>query len=138
MERKWILSGKGPIIIKILRIIAALGWIAFFIYNLYLVKFLGNEYNKDPSNFIFFDDEQHRVEYKASLNYRSFAASGWVDDASLISQCRPMIYVNDFYFNRLAPIINWFYLLIVLTIAINIPFAEWINLNLKLKRLQKN
>ncbi|KKM21199.1 hypothetical protein LCGC14_1637810, partial [marine sediment metagenome] len=85
-----------------LRIIVIIGWLAFFFYNLYLVRFMGQEYIADQSNFVFFDDEQHRTAYKSTLNYQ---ASDWVDDASLISDCKPMIYFNDFYFDKINPFV---------------------------------
>ena len=133
MEGKRILAGKGPIIIKILRILVALGWLAFFIYNLYLVRFLGNEYIKDPSNFVFFNDEQQRIEYK--MYDESVMGSEWIDRASTLDQCRPMIYFNDFYFDKLDPIWNWIYLLIILTIAIRIPYAEWMQMKSKIEKI---
>ncbi len=115
-----------------LKILVAAGWIAFFFYNLYLIRFLGNEYTEDPSNFVFFEDEEQRAEYKKQLLYQP---SAWVDDASLMNQCRPMIYFNDFYFDKLDPVFHWMLLLIVLTIAIKIPYAEWMQMKSKVEKI---
>ena len=133
MEGREILAGKGPIIIKILRIFVALGWIAFVLYNLHLVKSLGQDYTRDPSDFVFFNSSDHREAYRSTQVY----SSAWIDEASLMDQCKPMIYFNDFYFDKIDPIINWMFLLIVLTIAIRIPVSEWKMFRSKLKKISE-
>ena len=131
------MAGKGPIIIMILRILVALGWLAFFIYNFYLWKLLVNDYGEDPSSFVFFESEQDRTAYKENslaLNPANYFNTDWIDRAALVDQCRPMIYFKDFYFNKIDPIVSLMFLLVVLTIAIKIPINEWIAAKTKIKK----
>ncbi|HEC66671.1 hypothetical protein LCGC14_1849320 [marine sediment metagenome] len=113
-----------------LRILVIIGWLTFFFYNLHVVRFLGQEYNKDPSNFVFFDSEQHRESYKTTIIF----PKPWIDEASLIGQCKPAVYMNDFYFSKIDPILRWVFLLIILTIAIRIPPEEWVAMKDKINK----
>ncbi len=120
-----------------LKILIAIGWVAFFIYNLSMVRFVGNEYNKDPSNFVFFDDQQHKEAYKQTYSQSPIGPPAWIDEASLTTQCKPAVYMNDFYFNKIDPVVRWMFLLIILTIAIRIPFPEWRQMNTDLQKLSE-
>lgn len=116
-----------------LRILVIIGWVGFFFYNLYIVKFLGSEYNNDPSNFVFFEDEENRQAYRASLNV--YADASWIDQASLVNECKPVIYFNDFYFEKIDPFIKLVMVLILLTLIIRIDFDEWKNIIKKFKKV---
>ncbi len=108
----------------LLKIVVLIGWITFFIYNIAIVRQLGQDYNNNPADFVFFDDEQHRTAYKESITpniYRNL----WIDEASLVTDCKPMIYVNNFYMNKIDPLIKGVLVLIIMTIFISIPFGDW-------------
>ncbi len=117
-----------------LRIIIVLGWIAFFVYNLYMIRFLGQEYQRDPSNFVFFDNAQDREAYKTTIPYGN---SDWIKETSLVGQCKPMIYFNDLYFNKIAPFIKLAGLLVLLTLISRIRPGEWISLGKKIEKFSE-
>jgi len=109
-------------IIKILRLFVIIGWLAFFVYDLYLVRYLGNQYYKDPSNFIMFDDEQHRQAYKSRPSFN--LKDEWIDQASLRKDCRPLDFINDFYFDKVDRFIKLSCLLLLLTLISRLDPAE--------------
>ena len=120
-----VLEVKGPILLKIARILLILGWITFLFWNVYLWKYTVNEYNDDQSNFVFFEDEQDRDTYRASrLLINPFYDPAWISRASLVGQCRPMIWFKDFYLQKVRPFIYFSVALILLTLILRIPFAE--------------
>ncbi len=119
---------------KVLKIIVFAGWILFFMWNLKLAKYFGTEYNKDPSNFVFFENEMDRQAYKTNIYQGNLQ---WVDQASLIDQCKPMVWFNDFYFEKIDPLVTYFAVLILLTLISRIDpkeaidsfdkFADWMD-----------
>ena len=117
-----------------IKIALIIGWSAFLVYNLYLIRLLGNEYNKDPSNFVFFEDEMQRQAYTTNILYQN---SNWIQEASLVNECKPMIYFKDFYFNKIDPFVRWSGLLILLTLISNIPIGEWRSLRKKINIIDK-
>lgn len=122
MKGSEIFRGKGHIVWKILKIFVFIGWLAFLLYVLYIIRLMGSEYAADPSNFVFFEDEQQRVAYRSTLLYGN---QDWVEQASLIDQCKPLVYLNDFYFSRIDLFIRLTMLLILLTLITKIDLAEW-------------
>ena len=121
---------------NILRIIVLIGWISFLFYSLYLVRYLGNDYIRDPSNFVFFNDEQHREAYyivDSTLVYNT----DWISKASLIDQCRPMIYINDFYFNKVDLFVKLSALLILLTLFLKTDPREWRDMGKKIEKFSE-
>lgn len=135
MKEKRNPAGKGPILYNVLRIIVVLGWLAFFFYNLYLVRLLGNNYIDDPSDFILFESEAQREAYRKQMSYTPGYNSDWIDEAALVQQCKPMIYFKDFYFKRIDPMVRLLLVLIVLTIAIRIPYEDWKRAAEKIEKL---
>lgn len=117
-----------------LRIIVIIGWISFFIYDLYLIRLLGNEYNKDPSNFVFFEDDQQRQAYKTTIPYLN---SDWIEEASLVAECKPMIYFKDFYFQRIDPFVKLSIILIILTLVLRVSPSEWKDMGKKIEKLSE-
>lgn len=108
-----------------LRILVIIGWISLLLYSLSLVRYLGTEYQKDPSNFVFFEDEEDRESYRASMRYKpSVYGYGWINNTSLISECKPAIFINDFYMQRVDPFIWLAFGLVVLTIISKLTPAE--------------
>jgi len=116
-----VLEIKGPILLKIARILLILGWITFFFWNFYLWIYTANEYKEDMSNFVFFENEKDREEYRASM---LIVEPAWISRASLVDQCRPMIWVKDFYLQKVRPFIYFSGALILLTLIFRIPFDE--------------
>lgn len=128
------MSKKIEIFFKILRIIVLIGWISFFAYNIYVAKYLGNQYLAHPDNFIMFPNETERSNYYESLSVLSDRE--WVKEANLASECRPMLFFNDFYFQKIYPVQNWMLLLILFTIVIRTEPDEWSKLIKKLENLE--
>lgn len=119
----------------ILRIVVISGWISFLIYNFNLWRFITAEYNKDPSNFAFFEDEEQRQQYK--ITYPAMMDDDWIDRTSLVEQCRPMIYIQDLYFNKIDRFIKLTGLLIVLTLILKVDPREWKSTADKIKKLEE-
>jgi len=141
MTEKKILTGKGPIIWKILRLFVILGWIGFLFYNLHIWKFILAEYGRDPSNFVFFESEQDRQDYKQSqlntFNPSLYGNNTWIERTSLVDQCRPMLYFQDLFFDKIKPFINYSALLILVTLIIRIRPDEWKGMISKLKKISE-
>lgn len=110
-------------IYTILRIFVAIGWVSFFFYNLYIANYLGQEYLKDKSNFVMFESEQQKHDYLESLP--PYADISWVNDVSLTDECKPMLFFNDFYFNKIKPLLPYMAILILITIGIRTTPREW-------------
>ena len=118
----------------LLRIIVIIGWLTFFGYFLMITKQLGTDYNNNPADFVFFDDEKQRIEYAEQV-MPSMYSSAWIQEASLITDCRPMIYFNKFYFEKIEPVIKALMVLIVMTIFISIPWKDWLKTKQKIEKL---
>ena len=117
-----------------LKTIIIIGWIVVFIFNIHIINTLKQDYKDDPANFVFFNSEQHREAYRASINYRMAYNTGWIDDASLVSECRPVVYLYNFYFNHIDRMVKFTILLILLTLLIKIPWNDWKTFRERLKR----
>lgn len=108
---------KKKIFFKILWIVLIIGWIGFIAYNFYLWTYILKEYQRDPSNFVFFKDELQREQYKLTKNkIVSDPGYSWVDDVSLMDQCRPMLYFQDLFSEKIQRFIYFTFILILLTL----------------------
>ncbi|MCH8328832.1 MAG: hypothetical protein IIB81_00390 [Nanoarchaeota archaeon] len=117
----------------LLRIIVIIGWLTFFGYFLMITKQLGTDYNNNPADFVFFDDEKQRIEYADQVK-PSMYSSAWIQEASLVTDCKPMIYFNKFYFEKIEPVIKALVVLIVMTIFISIPWKDWLETKQKIEK----
>lgn len=117
----------------LLRIIVIIGWLTFFGYFLMITKQLGTDYSNNPADFVFFDDEKQRIEYADQVK-PSMYSSAWIQEASLVTDCKPMIYFNKFYFEKIEPVIKALVVLIVMTIFISIPWKDWLETKQKIEK----
>lgn len=112
------MTKKNNKFFRILRIFLLIGWIGFMAWNFYLWTFLLKQYDQDPSSFVFFESEKDREQYKESRSKLNPGLQGyeWIDQVSLVDQCRPMIYFKDFFLDKVKPFIILTFLLIILTL----------------------
>ena len=109
-------------------------WIYFFI-NLYgLAIYLGKEYYKDPSNFVFFEDEVQRKDYKEGF----IIVPKWIDDSSIANDCKPIAYFHTLYIDRLKPLIELFAVLILVSILFRINPSAWRKVAEKIESIDKS
>lgn len=126
---------KTKRIYLLLRIVVIIAWLTFFGYFLMITKQLGTDYNNNPADFVFFDDENQRIEYAEQVKPEDIYNSAWIQEASLVSDCKPMIYFNKFYFEKIGPVIKALAVLIVMTIFISIPWEDWLRTKQKIEKL---
>ena len=124
---------------RILSIVVIVGWIGFLFYNMYLWNYLKEQYEINPSNFVMFDNEKHKEQYKNQLIYKNHPSTtiNWINKSSFVSDCKPLIYINDFFFDKISGFLKFTGFLIILTILIKTNPAEWRRIGDKIDKIDK-
>jgi len=124
---------------RILSIVVIAGWIGFLFYNIHLWNYLIKQYEINPSNFVMFDNEKHKEQYKNQLSYKNHPSTtiNWINKSSLVSDCKPLIYINDFFFDKISGFLKFTGFLIILTILTKTNPAEWRRIGDKIDKINK-
>ncbi len=68
---------------------------------------LFDEYDAHPESFKLFTNESQREEYKLAAEQKCIGGLGlqcnepWIDRANLVNECKPIIYFNKLYEDKL-------------------------------------
>jgi len=124
---------------RILSIVVIVGWIGFLFYNMYLWNYLIKQYEINPSNFVVFGNKTHKEQYKNQLSYKNHPLTtiNWINKSSLVSDCKPLIYINDFFFDKISGFLKFTGFLIILTILTKTNPAEWRRIGDKIDKIDK-
>lgn len=98
------------------RIVLLIAWILSFGWLLKIGLLLGHDFKEDPGRLSMFETEQERQQYLNVPAPHPGIDKSWAESASLTFQCKPLIYANTFYFDRVRPFLFWIFALIAATL----------------------